>query len=65
MSNFFFHIIVYYKLNLIIIGDKADDKTIDKIIHHVDLWNRPDIAEKEIFNLDNNKVLQKLQVCFN
>ncbi|XP_052079812.1 transient receptor potential cation channel subfamily M member-like 2 isoform X2 [Mytilus californianus] len=31
------------------------------ILRFVNLWNRPDIAEKEIFNLENRKVLKILQ----
>ncbi|CAC5426271.1 unnamed protein product [Mytilus coruscus] len=32
------------------------------ILRFVNIWNRPDIAEKEIFNLENRKVLRILQV---
>ncbi|CAC5384044.1 TRPM1 [Mytilus coruscus] len=38
-----------------------EDKRTDNMLHFVDLWNRPDIAEKEIFKLENSQVLEKLQ----
>ncbi|CAG2245406.1 unnamed protein product [Mytilus edulis] len=43
------------------LDEKNEDKLTDNILHFVDLWNRPDIAEKEIFKLENSKVLEKLQ----
>ncbi|CAC5416875.1 unnamed protein product [Mytilus coruscus] len=43
-------------------GNKKDDRIIDNILHYVDLWNRPDIAEKEIFNIENINVVQTVQV---
>ncbi|VDI27920.1 baculoviral IAP repeat-containing protein 6 (apollon) [Mytilus galloprovincialis] len=43
------------------LDEKNEDKLTDNILHFVDLWNRPDIAEKKIFKLENSKVLEKLQ----
>ncbi|XP_076088140.1 transient receptor potential cation channel subfamily M member-like 2 [Mytilus galloprovincialis] len=43
------------------LDEQNEDKLTDNILHFVDLWNRPDIAEKEIFKLENSKVLEKLQ----
>ncbi|XP_052079708.1 transient receptor potential cation channel subfamily M member 1-like isoform X2 [Mytilus californianus] len=46
---------------LICKDETNEDKLTDNILHFVDLWNRPDIAEKEIFKLENSKVLENLQ----
>ncbi|CAC5399909.1 TRPM1 [Mytilus coruscus] len=43
------------------LNEKNEDKLTDNILHFVDLWNRSDIAEKEIFKLENSKVLENLQ----
>ncbi|CAG2187885.1 unnamed protein product [Mytilus edulis] len=43
------------------LDEQNEDKLTDNILHFVDLWNRPDIAEKKIFKLENSKVLEELQ----
>ncbi|CAC5399911.1 TRPM3 [Mytilus coruscus] len=41
--------------------EKNKEKLTDNILYFVDLWNRPDIAGKEIFKLGNSKVLENLK----
>ncbi|XP_052078265.1 transient receptor potential cation channel subfamily M member-like 2 [Mytilus californianus] len=41
--------------------NKNEEKLTDNMLYFVDLWNRPDIAEREIFNLEKNGVFEKLQ----
>ncbi|OPL33877.1 hypothetical protein AM593_00734, partial [Mytilus galloprovincialis] len=43
------------------LDEQNEDKLTDNILHFVDLWNRPDIAEKKIFKLENSRVLEELQ----
>ncbi|XP_076088237.1 transient receptor potential cation channel subfamily M member 5-like isoform X1 [Mytilus galloprovincialis] len=43
------------------LDEQNEDNLTDNILHFVDLWNRPDIAEKKIFKLENSKVLEELQ----
>ncbi|XP_063417316.1 uncharacterized protein LOC134699837 [Mytilus trossulus] len=42
-------------------GNKKNYRIIDNILRCVDLWNRPDISEKEIFNIENINVVKTLQ----
>ncbi|CAG2255377.1 unnamed protein product [Mytilus edulis] len=41
--------------------NKQDYEIIENILKYADLWDRPDIAEKEVFNLKNSNLLQMIQ----
>ncbi|XP_063417313.1 transient receptor potential cation channel subfamily M member 2-like [Mytilus trossulus] len=41
--------------------NKQDYEIIENILKYADLWDRPDIAEKEVFNLENSNLLQMIQ----
>lgn len=41
---------------------QVDEKLKSKVLHFVNVWNRPDIAEEEVFNLENKEVIYKLEV---
>ncbi|CAC5416873.1 unnamed protein product [Mytilus coruscus] len=42
-------------------NEKNKERLANNILYFVNLWNRPDIAGKEIFKLGNSKVLEHLQ----
>lgn len=44
------------------VGDKKKEIKKGYMLNLVDTWNRHDIAEKEIFNLENRSVFKMLQV---
>lgn len=46
----------------IVSDPKVDVKLTKKLLHYVNLWDRPDIAEKEVFKLENRDVLNILEV---
>ncbi|VDI23522.1 Hypothetical predicted protein [Mytilus galloprovincialis] len=41
--------------------NKQDYEIIENILKYADLWDRPDIAEKEVFNLENSNLLLMIQ----
>lgn len=57
--------IFYISYIYIHLENKQDFEIMENILKYADLWDRPDIAEKEVFNLENSNLLQMIQVYFN
>ncbi|CAG2255376.1 unnamed protein product [Mytilus edulis] len=61
IQNILFELFCTEQTCLTTFRQQKDVGIIEHKLKYVDLWDRPDIAAKEVFNLENSSVLQTLQ----